>query len=707
MLLTALTAAVAIVICPLSVSAQSDTATELIEKAASGDVAINSANFPDSVFRQYVLDNADTNDDNILSLSEINAVTSVNVSDSSIQSLKGIEYFTSLNHLNCRYNQLTSLDVSKNTALTSLYCDENQLSSLDVSKNTKLTQLNCCYNQLTSLDVSKNTSLRYLSFNNNHIAGIDLSKNYYIYSLGYGDNVTEVKANSNTISASILPGFDPSKASDWTGGTYNSANNTITFTSEIISYSYDINWSGGNAIFYLKLSKTAAASNPTNVKATGGANKVTLTWDAVKGAEKYAVSYRLNSSNKYTILTTSCTGTSYTASDLASGTTYYFLVQSYSNGAWSTFTTADLISVATTGTADPKPTNIKAVCSTNKINLTWNIEANATKYAVSIYSGGKYNILTTNCTNRSYTIRNLTPGTTYQLLVQAYVNGKWSTFTKADHVYATTAMVTKPENVSATGGANSATLTWSAVPDATKYAVSIYSGGKYNILTLDCTSTSYTATNLTAGITYQFLVQANIGGKWSTFTKADHVYAKIGGTSTKPANVKATGNAYSATLTWNAVPGAAKYAVSIYSGGKYNILTLDCTSTSYTATNLESGKTYQFLVQSYVGCNWSPFTAADNVSVTTVSTKPTGITARNYSSGNVNLYWNSVPGATKYAISTYSDGKYNILTTSCTSSYYTATGLTSGTTYQFLVQAYVGDKWSPFTTADHISVKVN
>ena len=59
--------------------------------------------------------------------------------------------------LDCNENQLTSLNVSKNTALTSLECSYNQLTSLDVSKNTALEELDCFSNQLTSLDVSKNT----------------------------------------------------------------------------------------------------------------------------------------------------------------------------------------------------------------------------------------------------------------------------------------------------------------------------------------------------------------------------------------------------------------------------------------------------------------------------------------------------------------------------------------------------------------------
>jgi Leucine-rich repeat (LRR) protein len=82
-----------------------------------------------------------------------------------------------LTHLICGFNQLTSLDVSKNTTLNFLYCDNNQLTSIDVSKNTILTALTCSNNQLTSLDVSKNTKLMELYCNNNQLTSLDLSSN--------------------------------------------------------------------------------------------------------------------------------------------------------------------------------------------------------------------------------------------------------------------------------------------------------------------------------------------------------------------------------------------------------------------------------------------------------------------------------------------------------------------------------------------------
>ena len=125
-------------------------------------VEINTTNFPDATFRDYV-QQFDTNHSGSLSSDEIAVVTQINVINKSISNLTGIEYFTALEKLECYYNQLTSLDVSQNTALTYLECSYNQLTSLDVSGCTALTYLHCYENQLTSLDVSENAELNTLN----------------------------------------------------------------------------------------------------------------------------------------------------------------------------------------------------------------------------------------------------------------------------------------------------------------------------------------------------------------------------------------------------------------------------------------------------------------------------------------------------------------------------------------------------------------
>lgn len=56
-----------------------------------------------------------------------------NCSNLGITDLTGIEHFTELAALNCENNQLTALDVSKNTHLSEIYCGGNQLATLDLT----------------------------------------------------------------------------------------------------------------------------------------------------------------------------------------------------------------------------------------------------------------------------------------------------------------------------------------------------------------------------------------------------------------------------------------------------------------------------------------------------------------------------------------------------------------------------------------------
>jgi len=107
----------------------------------------------------------------------INTMTFLNVSNSNISDLTGIEDFTALAYLDCSNNQLTSLDVSSNTVLTELKCVTNQLTILDVSQNTALTSLNCGNNQLTSIDVSGATALIDLYCGANQLTSLDVSQN--------------------------------------------------------------------------------------------------------------------------------------------------------------------------------------------------------------------------------------------------------------------------------------------------------------------------------------------------------------------------------------------------------------------------------------------------------------------------------------------------------------------------------------------------
>ena len=175
------------------------TVVATFEQIPSTGLEVNSTNFPDEAFRNWVLQKISGASDGVLTDEEISKVSSIVCYFRSISSLQGIEYFFALNRLECYGNQLTSLDVSKNTALTFLSCGSNQLTSLDVSKNTALTSLSCYSNQLTSLDVSKNTALTSLGCQSNQLTSLDVSKNTALTSLGCQSNqLTSLDVSKNT-----------------------------------------------------------------------------------------------------------------------------------------------------------------------------------------------------------------------------------------------------------------------------------------------------------------------------------------------------------------------------------------------------------------------------------------------------------------------------------------------------------------------------
>ena len=161
--------------------------------------------FEDSKFQALTL-YYDKNNDGKLQAWEAALVTELELSGQSIKSLRGIEYFTGLESLNCISNQLTSLDVTNNRKLRALWCKSNQIASLDVTPLRDLQILNCESNRLTSLDVSQNTKLTHLLCGMNNgamtdddgMTKIDVSNNPKLETLSvYYLNLSELDVTNN------------------------------------------------------------------------------------------------------------------------------------------------------------------------------------------------------------------------------------------------------------------------------------------------------------------------------------------------------------------------------------------------------------------------------------------------------------------------------------------------------------------------------
>ena len=134
--------------------------------------------FDDDIFEGYCLENFDTDTDGKINIREALAVEEfIDVRNKGISSMKGLEHFRNVERLYCDGNQISTLDVSQNTALRILYCGANQLSNLDISRNTALEVLECAANQLSRLVISYNPALWKLDCYKNQLTEIYIENN--------------------------------------------------------------------------------------------------------------------------------------------------------------------------------------------------------------------------------------------------------------------------------------------------------------------------------------------------------------------------------------------------------------------------------------------------------------------------------------------------------------------------------------------------
>nr|WP_198999646.1 T9SS type A sorting domain-containing protein [Flavobacterium sp. ASV13] len=115
--------------------------------------------------------------DGMVLTSRVSSITELNLYNSNISDLTGIEDFQALTNLNLMSNKIITLDLSENIALTNLNAGYNKLTTLNTSKNVALQYLSLYYNEITSLDLSQNINLSLLACGSNKLTNIDLSSN--------------------------------------------------------------------------------------------------------------------------------------------------------------------------------------------------------------------------------------------------------------------------------------------------------------------------------------------------------------------------------------------------------------------------------------------------------------------------------------------------------------------------------------------------
>jgi len=134
--------------------------TALLSANTANSIALDGSNNPIVV---------DVNSDNEIQESEAAVVIALNVNDSGIITLEGIDGFVNLEVLNCEGNLLTVLNLSGLAELKTLNCSNNNLEALDLNNNSNLEYLDFSVNNITELFIKngKNESITLESWNTN------------------------------------------------------------------------------------------------------------------------------------------------------------------------------------------------------------------------------------------------------------------------------------------------------------------------------------------------------------------------------------------------------------------------------------------------------------------------------------------------------------------------------------------------------------
>jgi fibronectin type 3 domain-containing protein len=203
-------------------------------------------------------------------------------------------------------------------------------------------------------------------------------------------------------------------------------------------------------------------------------------------------------------------------------------------------------------------------------------------------------------------------------------------------------------------------------------------------------ATNHILLDQTGDVTIKTIVSGRGGLDSAVSTFTYHVVPKA------PVELTASGISIHGTkLTWNASDGATGYNVyrGLTAGTVTELIAANQSSTSFTDANLSTNTKYYYQVAAIYGENEGGKTEV--VGAYTLLPAPK-VTAQSTGYNSVKVSWASIVGAAGYKVYRYNPAtkQYALIgTTSATS--YSNTGLTSGTSYAYLVKAYRNDGATP------------
>lgn len=453
----------------------------------------------------------------------------------------------------------------------------------------------------------------------------------------------------------------------------------------------------------------------------------TLSWGKVSGATGYAV-YRKVEGGNWNMLGTTTSRKYEDKETLSSSKVYYYTVRAYRGNVntalankyigeyWSYF---DTEGVKSTSLAIPVLQPTKA--ATSAIQVCWDRVTGASGYAVfRKISGGNWNCIG-NTTSTNYIDKNgMSNGKQYYYTVRAYVGdfniakanrykvSYWSGYdTEGVKGRYTSIPLLKSVTVSSSGR----TISWSGVSGATGYAVYRKpAGGSWGMIGTSKTTEFNDVSKLSNKTTYYYTVRAYVGSadvaKENRYSSEYWGYYDTSGLKITFLNTPVLDSAKVISsgiqITWKGVTGASGYAVYRKAeGGSWGCIG-NTSSSSYTDASNLSGNKYYYTVRSYVGnfstakanrysaAYWSGYDSAGVEAKRLASPSLKNVTS---SASGITVSWNSVSGATGYAVyRKVEGGSWTSIGTTESTNYTDKSGMTNGRTYYYTVRAYSGNK---------------
>lgn len=338
---------------------------------------------------------------------------------------------------------------------------------------------------------------------------------------------------------------------------------------------------------------TIPACDAPVLKITSSNGKAVLSWNAVKGADKYQIERAPDGVNFVKINTGTVKGTTYTDNSAKVDSVYYYRVRAIgTNGSYSKYSDMKRCTIKCAVPSVTAGNN----ASTGKITLKWSAVSGAAKYEVyrAGTKNGTYSLMYTT-TSKSYTNTSSNAGYTYYYKVRAISkNGNKSDFCNiVSRTCDCAAPTVKGGNEASTGYVK---LSWNKVYGASKYEIwrATSKNGTYTKL-YTTSYTSYRNTTSKAGRTYYYKVKA-IAERTSYANSAFSSVVSRTCDCARP-NVKISLSNGDPRLTWSAVSGADKYIIyrATSKNGTYTKM-YTTSNKSYTNTSAKAGKTYYYKV---------------------------------------------------------------------------------------------------------------